>query len=80
MRTYWGSDGKFKGYSQNFNPAFGITYVLGMVLAGAAIYFFPILCAIIGVIYLLLKNWLWALLWLIASPITFLIWHYTIWK
>ena len=50
MRTYWGSDGKFKGYSQNFNPGFGIAYIFGMILAGTALYFLPIVAGIVCLI------------------------------
>ena len=47
MRTYWGSDGKFKGYSQNFNVGFGIAYILGMVLLAVALYFLPIVAGVV---------------------------------
>ena len=41
-----GSDGKFKGYSQNFNVGFGIAYILGMVLLAVALYFLPIVAGL----------------------------------
>ena len=52
MRTYWGSDGKFKGYSQNFNVGFGIAYILGMVLLAVALYFLPIVAGVVCLISL----------------------------
>ena len=47
-----GSDGKFKGYSQNFNVEFGIAYILGMVLLAVALYFLPIVAGVVCLISL----------------------------
>lgn len=85
MRTYWGSDGKFRGWSSNFSPSFGGFWILALIIVALLLYVVPFICGIISLLLFIYRNrgednLKYALLFLMGGVITYFIWSYTIWN